>query len=233
MIHIHHDLPRADALLGLVRAEGLGAAHYPPGFEARLAELLAARQAPLSEAEDARRRAARDLLRNGRYKPTGRGKPASEYLLRTAAPDGPAFPRINAPVDVANYVSLKTLLPISLWDLDRAGTDRFRFRLGRPGEAYVFNAGGQQIDLEDLVLGARLDGAGADVPIVNPVKDSLATKTTPETRRVAACLYAPAGAITPGDLAAACAAFANLLAACGPAAEAAHALAHPGETTTF
>ena len=234
MIHVHHDLPRADAVLGLVRAEGLEAGHYPPDFDARLAALLTARRAPLVEAEDARRRAARDLLRNGRYKPTGRGKPASEYLLRTAAPDGPAFPRINAPVDVANYVSLQTLLPISLWDLDRAGTDRFRFRLGRPGETYVFNTGGQQIDLEDLVLGARLDGEdGAGTPIVNPVKDSLATKTTPETRRVAACLYAPASALSTDELAAVCAAFAELLAACGPAVETAHALARPGETATF
>ncbi len=39
--------------------------------------------APLAREEETRR-AVRDLLRHGGYKPTGRGKPASEYLVRAA-----------------------------------------------------------------------------------------------------------------------------------------------------
>ena len=231
MITVENAVPREDALLGLVRAEGLSAETVPPGFEEALAALLTRRQAPLDEAEEATRQAARDLLRNGRYKPTGRGKPASEYLIRAAADPERDFPRINGPVDVCNYVSLDTLLPISLWALDLAGTDRFRFRLGQAGEAYVFNAGGQKIELEDLIVGCRLMW-GEDEPIINPVKDSLLTKTTPRTRRIAACLYAPAGAITKEDLHTVCAHFAAWLAGCGADVQTAHAVAAPGETVT-
>ena len=42
--------------------------------------------APLQRDDDSRK-LSRDLLRHGGYKPTGRGKPASEYLVR-AAGDG-------------------------------------------------------------------------------------------------------------------------------------------------
>jgi DNA/RNA-binding domain of Phe-tRNA-synthetase-like protein len=138
--------------------------------------------------------------------------------VRAAHQPDYSFPRINGPVDVANYLSLKTLLPISLWDLDRAGTDRFVFRLGRPGEAYVFNAGGQEIKLEDLIVGCRItETSGPDgEPIVNPVKDCLATKTTDATRRVAAGVYAPLGVVSVEAVEAMCAEFADLLGGCGP-----------------
>ena len=228
MIEIDNQIPRDDALLGLVRAEGVEVEQVPSGLEPRLAALLARRRVPLNEAEEAVRRAARDLLRNGSYKPTGRGKPASEYLVRAAHEADRTFPRINGPVDVCNYLSLKTLLPISLWDLDRAGTERFVFRLGRPGEGFVFNAGGQVVDVTDLVVGCRVTDDGAEEPIVNPVKDSLATKTTAATRRVAACLYTPQTAVFADALEAHCAEFAELLARCGEGVDTAYAVLPPG-----
>ena len=131
--------------------------------------------------------AVRDLLRFGRYKPTGRGKPASEYLVK-AAREG-RFPRINNLVDINNLVSVTSRLPISLVDLGRAGTDRFVIRRGRAGEAYVFNATEQVIDVQDLLLVARLP---ADAPCANPVKDSMATKLTDASADVMAVLYGPA-----------------------------------------
>lgn len=233
MIRVTHRIPRDEAALGIVRAEGVQVAHAPDGFEALLADLLDARRRPLAAAEEAVRQAARDLLRNGRYKPTGRGKPASEYLVRAAqraadpATDA-GFPRINGPVDVCNYISLKVLLPISLWDLDLAATDRFVFRLGEAGEAYVFNTGGQTIELADLVVGCAVRGA-AEEPIVNPVKDSLLTKTTDATRRVAACVYAPLTHVPAAQLEAVCETFAALLARCGTDVEAAYGVLRPGE----
>jgi DNA/RNA-binding domain of Phe-tRNA-synthetase-like protein len=231
MIYVDNALPRNDALLGIVRAEGVQGASAAPGFAAKLAALIEARQGPLRQDEEAVRQAARDLLRNGSYKPTGRGKPASEYLVRAAQQGEAGFPRINPPVDVANYMSLKTLFPISLWDLDRAGTDHFLFRLGQPGEAYAFNTAGQEIRLEDLIVGCRLaEGAETGRPIVNPVKDSLATKTTDETRRVAACVYAPRAVVSLDDLRLDCAEFAALLAACSGTVEVTHAVVEPGET---
>jgi DNA/RNA-binding domain of Phe-tRNA-synthetase-like protein len=234
MIYVHNDLPRRDVALGLVRAEQVSVQATPPELEGALARLLEGqRQEPFGEPEERVRQAARDMLRNGRYRPTGRGKPASEYLVRAAREAPQAWPRINAPVDVCNYISLKYLLPISLWDLDLAGTPGYRFRLGRPGEAYVFNEGGQVIDLEDLVVGCRLrsdDPGGDGEPIVNPVKDSLATKTTGRTGRVAACVYTPLGAVPEGRLAGICAEFAALLGRCGASGEVASGVVLPGET---
>ena len=229
-IHVENQIPRSDALLGLIRAEGVHVATEPEGLAEALQQLLAGRQQLPPELE-ARRQAVRDLLRNGRYKPTGRAKPASEYLLREAQAGG--FPRINGPVDVANYISLLHMLPVSLWDLDRAASTRFRFRLGRAGEAYVFNTAGQQIDLTDLIVGCRVDpDSGADEPIVNPVKDSLATKTDATTTRVMACVYAPAAAVSVEALEAICRDFADWLARCGDRVETAWAVLSPEQTVT-
>jgi DNA/RNA-binding domain of Phe-tRNA-synthetase-like protein len=132
------------------------------------------------------KKSVRDLLRHGKYKPTGRGKPACEYLLN-AAREG-RFPRINNLVDINNLVSLETQLPISLIDVGLAKSDRFRVRRGRAGEKYVFNSGGQEIDLEDLLLVSHLP---ADVPCANPVKDSMATKLIDASSDVLAVIYAP------------------------------------------
>ena len=230
MIHLRNEL--AKTRLGAVCATGLEALRPPPGFDRALSEVLAQRRAALTAEEDARRRAARDMLRNGRYKPTGRGKPASEYLLRAAQQPERAFPRINAPVDVCNYLSLKELLPMSLWDLDRADAEAFVFRLGHEGEAYAFNTAGQEIDLTDLTVGCAVRG-GVAHPIVNPVKDAQATKTTPETTQVAAVVYAPVEAVSAERLAAMAAEFARWLGACGPEATATHAVCEPGDAVTL
>ena len=136
--------------------------------------------APLS-ADDAVRGAVRDLLRHGGYKPTGRGKPASEYLVR-AAGEG-SLGSINAAVDVCNAVSLHSGLPISVVDLDRAKPP-FRVGVAPEGAAYVFNASGQSIDLAGLLC--LFDAEG---PCANAVKDSQRTKTQGDTRRTLTVLW--------------------------------------------
>src|ERR687884_714148 len=88
-------------------------------------------------ADDAVRAAVRDLLRHGGYKPTGRGKPASEYLVR-AASEG-ALGSINLAVDACNAISLHSGFPISVVDLDRA-RGPFRIAIAPDGASYVFNA---------------------------------------------------------------------------------------------
>jgi len=115
----------------------------------------------------------RDLLRQGGYKPTGRGKPASEYLVRAAA-EGKLGP-INAAVDVGNAVSLHTGLPISVVDVDRLAAP-VRVDVAPEGARYVFNASGQEIDLAGLVC--LFDAEG---PCANAVKDSERTKTSDAT----------------------------------------------------
>ncbi|MBI2571078.1 MAG: hypothetical protein HYV63_29075 [Candidatus Schekmanbacteria bacterium] len=131
--------------------------------------------------DDAVRAHVRDLLRHGGYKPTGRGKPASEYLLR-AAGDGSLQP-INAAVDTCNAVSLHSGLPISLIDLDRA-LPPLEVRIARPGEAYMFNPSGQVIDLEGLWC--LCDAAG---PCANAVKDAQRTKTAAQTVRTLTVIW--------------------------------------------
>lgn len=170
--------------LGLAWGSGCRVAPAPAGLSRAIERAVA--EAPARHVE-ALRKAVRDLLRHGRYKPTGRGKPASEYLLN-AAREG-RFPRINNLVDVNNLVSLESLLPISVVDVARAGTRRFVLRRGREGESYVFNSAGQAIDLQDLLLVAAIPD---DRPCANPVKDSMATKVADDTRDVAVFVYAPA-----------------------------------------
>jgi DNA/RNA-binding domain of Phe-tRNA-synthetase-like protein len=135
---------------------------------------------PLS-ADDVVRAAVRDLLRQGGYKPTGRGKPASEYLLR-AVTEG-ALSSINVAVDACNVVSLHSGLPISVIDLTLAKAP-FRVGIAPAGSTYVFNQGGQTIDLGGLLC--LFDAEG---PCANAVKDSQRTKTTAKTTKTLSILW--------------------------------------------
>src|ERR1043166_4236556 len=124
---------------------------------------------------DQTRDAVRRLLRHGGFKPAGRSKPASEYLLR-AATDG-TLGSINPAVDVCNIVSLHSGLPISVVDLAKA-KEPFRVGIAPAGSSYVFNASGQAIDLQGLPCLFDTDG-----PCGNAVKDAQRTKTDAATTR--------------------------------------------------
>jgi DNA/RNA-binding domain of Phe-tRNA-synthetase-like protein len=132
------------------------------------------RGAPFA-ADDAVRAAVRDLLRASGYKPTGRGKPSSEYLARAAT--GGALGRINAAVDAGNAVSLGSGLPVSVLDADRARPP-LAVAVGRAGERYRFNASGQEIDVAGLLCLRDAEG-----PCANAVKDAQRTKTDASTAR--------------------------------------------------
>jgi DNA/RNA-binding domain of Phe-tRNA-synthetase-like protein len=130
--------------------------------------LRAGYAAPLASSDDVRGK-VRDLLRNGGYKPTGRGKPASEYLSK-AVTEG-TLSSINAAVDACNVVSLHSGLPVSVVDRELARPP-LRVALAAEGASYVFNASGQSIDLAGLLC--LFDAEG---PIANAVKDCQRTKT--------------------------------------------------------
>jgi DNA/RNA-binding domain of Phe-tRNA-synthetase-like protein len=140
--------------------------------------------APMTRSEEVRG-AIRDMLRHGGYKPTGRGKPASEYLVR-AAGEGALQP-INLVVDACNAVSLHSGLPISVIDIDRA-TPPFRIAIAPPGSSYVFNASGHEIDLAGLLCVFDAEG-----PCGNAVKDSQRTKTQDGTMRTLSVLWGAVG----------------------------------------
>jgi DNA/RNA-binding domain of Phe-tRNA-synthetase-like protein len=183
------ELATGGVSVGLVYAEGCVASASPPELISQIRKAVAL-VGEASEAQ-AKTKAVRDMLRHGKYKPTGRGKPASEYLQRAATQD--QFPEINNLVDMINLISFEHFLPISLIDLGRAGSNRLRLRWGHEGESYVFNNGGQSIGLHDLLLVAALP---EDRPCANPVKDSMATKLTEESKRILAVIYAPEPLVT-------------------------------------
>jgi len=145
-----------------------------------LALLRSDADAPIARTEEIRT-AIRDLLRHGGYKPTGRGKPSSEYLVRAVA-DG-SLGSINAAVDACNVVSFRSGLPISVIDLDRA-TPPFRIRVAPEDSRYIFNPSGQEIRIDGLIALFDRDGACA-----NAVKDAQRTKTTPATRRTLSIVW--------------------------------------------
>jgi DNA/RNA-binding domain of Phe-tRNA-synthetase-like protein len=175
-----HPVLRAAAFVAEFPAP-LGELATPPAVRSLLA---ADAPAPLRRDESVRA-AVRDVLRHGGYKPTGRGKPASEYLVR-AASDGTLAP-INLAVDACNAVSLNSGFPVSIVDLDRA-TAPFRIGIAPEGTAYVFNASGQEIDLGGLLCLFDADG-----PCANAVRDAQRTKTRAETRATLAVIWGCAG----------------------------------------
>jgi DNA/RNA-binding domain of Phe-tRNA-synthetase-like protein len=136
--------------------------------------------APL-HSDDEVREAVRALLRHGGFKPAGRSKPASEYLIKAAGDK--TLATINLVADVCNVVSLHSGLPISVVDLDQAQAP---LRVGvAPAEAsYVFNASGQSIDLNGLLCLFDVQG-----PCANAVKDAQRTKTSGQTRRTLSLVW--------------------------------------------
>ncbi len=188
-----------DLLVGIIEARGVSCGPASTALAAEI-DMALAKRVGVEPQPNATTAAIRDLLRRGGYKPTGRGKPASEFLAQAAARG--EFPRINHAVDALNLVSLESRLPISLIDTDLAmnGATGLVVRLGRAGEKYVFNAFGHEIDVAGLLCVARKDGAA----IANAVKDSMATKTTPETRNVLAVVWASRRVVDVAALTAVC-----------------------------
>ena len=133
------------------------------------------------KSDDAVREAVRVLLRHGGFKPSGRSKPASEYLIRAVGEK--ALASINACVDVCNIVSLHSGLPISVIDLDRAKPP-FTIAVAPAGASYVFNASGQSIDLGGLLCLCDADG-----PCANAVKDAQRTKTDASTTQTLTVIW--------------------------------------------
>jgi DNA/RNA-binding domain of Phe-tRNA-synthetase-like protein len=147
----------------------------------RVLRLLRKEESPGLAPDEATKAAVRNLLRLGGFKPTGRSKPASEYLEK-AFQEGYLNP-INAAVDVCNAVSLHSGLPISVIDLDLAQAP-YQIKIVPDKVSYVFNPSGQELDLQGLVCFWDAQG-----PCGSPVKDSQRTKTHGETRRTLVIIW--------------------------------------------
>lgn len=131
-------------------------------------------ESPISKDENTKT-LVRDVLRQTGYKPTGRGKPASEYLIKAVSEQ--RLGSINPCVDVLNIVSLHCGFPISVVDLDLV-IDPLTIKPAPSETSFIFNASGQEIKLDGLVC--LYDGNGA---CANGVKDSQRTKTSATTTK--------------------------------------------------
>lgn len=137
---------------------------------------------PLSP-DDSVRSEVRDLLRWGGHRPSGIGKPASEYLIR--ASEQGTLGSINLAVDICNVVSLHSGFPIGVADTELARPP-YRIAVAPRGSSYVFNPSGQEMSLGGLLCLYDREG-----PCINPVRDSQRTKTRPETLETLSVVWAP------------------------------------------
>lgn len=129
------------------------------------------------------KKAVRDMLKAGGFKPTGRNKPASEYLAQAARED--RFPFVGTLVDINNYFSLFSGVPMSILDKDVTGED-ITLRYGKEGEKYIFNKSGQEIELKGLI-----SICDASEPFGNPIKDSMKAKIGEHSKNIITVIYAP------------------------------------------
>lgn len=170
-------------IIGWIEVAGASVQSSSESFRTSLQELITVR-AQHGFSPNSLKQAVREMLRRGGFKPAGRQKPASEYLLQAARAGD--FPFINAPVDCNNYFSLKTGFPISILD-SRITGETVIVKIAQSGESYIFNAGGQAMDLEGLLCICNSDG----LPLGNPVKDSMLAKLKETSTDFAGFIYVP------------------------------------------
>jgi DNA/RNA-binding domain of Phe-tRNA-synthetase-like protein len=137
---------------------------------------------PLSEIPTVK--AVRSIFHKTGVDPT-RYRPSSEALLRRVV-KGKGLYFINSVVDVVNYFSLKTLLPMGVFDTERVKPP-VEFRTGRGGETYQ-GVGRDVLNLEGFPLLADAEG-----PFGSAVSDSVRTRVTDSTTRILWAIFVPPG----------------------------------------
>ncbi|HEX8903908.1 MAG TPA: phenylalanine--tRNA ligase beta subunit-related protein [Longimicrobiaceae bacterium] len=159
-----------------------------PGNDALWAEMQEAARAAAADPTEPSARppiaATRELYRRlGKDPSRYRGSP--EALLRRSRA-GKELYRIHNVVDVINLVSLRTLLPIGLYDAAKLQPPA-TLRRGAPGETYD-GIGKEQLNLDGLPVLA--DAAG---PFGSPTSDSQRTMVTGSTHEVVAVVFGVTG----------------------------------------
>lgn len=181
-MNIINDCDDCGLIAGVITADNIEIGESLCTQRDELMKLVSARSAQEFPPENIRK-AVRGMLKKGGFKPSGRNKPASEYLAQACNED--RFPFINNIVDINNYFSMLSGLPISILDRDVTGSS-LTLRKGRKNESYIFNRSGQEISLEGLIC-----LCGDDEPFGNPVKDSRKAKVVEASKNIIAVIYAP------------------------------------------
>ena len=171
----------------LVEFRGVRIRETEPEFRVkieRLAAGVADRYQSGSIGEIPTVRAVRTIFHKTGVDPT-RYRPSSEALLRRVV-KGKGLYFINSAVDVVNYFSLKTLLPMGVFDADCVKPP-IEFRAGRAGETYQ-GVGRDVLNLEGFPLLADAEG-----PFGSAVSDSVRTRVTEGTSRLLWVTFVPPG----------------------------------------
>lgn len=192
-MNFHLVIERPELMATASTIDGIVVRPAGVALQRRLGELDRDLKKGVAGGDDQRRKAIRDILRNGRYRPSGRGKPAQEYLSKVWTSNG-TIDLINNVVDVNNIFSLRHGLPVSAFDAGKIQGD-LTIRLGREDESYIFNAAGQNLACKDLVVVCDETG-----PIGSPVKDSQRTKLFPGATAVVFVVYCSREVMTEQEL---------------------------------
>ena len=177
------DLPQSNLRIGFLEAYNISVKPSSDTYKQKIEEDIKEMLSPSYVYPDNMQKGVRSLLKAFGFHPSGRSRPASEYLFKDLTNRG-SFNYINNIVDINNHISLKSKLPISVFDLDKSGYD-LCLRIGADDEEYVFNKEGQILTLKKLLLVAK---TGAEA-IGTPVKDSQATKVFEPTTKIAFFVY--------------------------------------------
>jgi DNA/RNA-binding domain of Phe-tRNA-synthetase-like protein len=169
----------------LITLRGVRVQETPSEFRTLLEGLAAGvaeryKDATISEIPTVK--AVRTIFHKTGVDPT-RYRPSSEALLRRVL-KGKGLYFINSAVDVVNYFSLKTLLPMGVFD---AGSIKppMEFRAGRDGETYQ-GVGRDVLNLSGFPLLADAEG-----PFGSAVSDSVRTRVTDGTTRLLWATFVP------------------------------------------
>ena len=122
-------------------------------------------------------RALRDFYWRIKIDPT-KQRPSSEALIRRIL-RGKGIPLINNVVDIGNIVSIKTLIPIGIYDLDKISGDYVILRYSRDGEVF-HPIGGEPYQLS----GEPCISDSEKIIHVYPHRDSEITKVTWDTKNL-------------------------------------------------
>lgn len=189
-------LPPANLRIGLIEARDISVQPSSQEYRDKINSDIRKFLLPDCIYPDQMQKGVRNMLKTFGFHPSGRSRPASEFLFKDLQNRG-QFNFINNVVDINNHLSLVSNLPVSSFDLDKAGYD-LCLRVGFDDESYVFNREGQALSLKKLLVVAR---HGADnAAIGSPVKDSQDTKVFEESKNIAAIIYSPGNIIQEEDL---------------------------------
>jgi DNA/RNA-binding domain of Phe-tRNA-synthetase-like protein len=147
-----------------------------------LADEMAAQYRDVQPGDIPKVKSVRTLFHKTGLDPT-RYRPSSESLLRRAA-KGKGLYFINSAVDAVNYCSLKSLLPMGLYDA-RGIRPPVQFRVAEEGETY------QGIGRDMLHLARFPVLADGEGPFGSPVSDSMRTRVTEDSTRLLWVTFAP------------------------------------------